>query len=104
MKVAVFGTGNVGDTIGSKLIEVGHTVMMGSRTSDNENAKAFVAKHHGKATAGIYADAAAFGEIIFIDQVEILVISGKRGDGGDAILEVCPTLKFPKGTRKVPLY
>lgn len=31
-KIAVLGTGNVGDTIGSKLIELGHEVMMGSRT------------------------------------------------------------------------
>ncbi|MBK7525058.1 MAG: hypothetical protein IPI53_13175 [Saprospiraceae bacterium] len=43
MKVAVFGTGTVGDTIGSKLIELGHTVMMGSRTRGNEKAKHFVA-------------------------------------------------------------
>lgn len=33
MQIAVLGTGNVGDTIGSKLIELGHAVMMGSRNS-----------------------------------------------------------------------
>lgn len=31
MKIAVFGTGMVGETIGSKLIELGHAVMMGPR-------------------------------------------------------------------------
>ena len=65
MKIAVLGTGMVGDTIGSKLVELGHEVKMGSRTADNEKAKAFVTKHEGKATAGTFADAAAFGEIIF---------------------------------------
>jgi 8-hydroxy-5-deazaflavin:NADPH oxidoreductase len=65
MKLAVFGTGTVGDTIGSKLIELGHEVIMGSRTSGNEKAKAFVAKHNGKASAGTYAEAAPFGEMIF---------------------------------------
>jgi predicted dinucleotide-binding enzyme len=34
MKIAVLGTGNVGDTIGSKLVELGHSVRMGSRTSE----------------------------------------------------------------------
>jgi predicted dinucleotide-binding enzyme len=49
MKIAVFGTGMVGDTIGSKLIDLGHAVMMGSRTANNEKALAFVSKHNGKA-------------------------------------------------------
>ena len=83
MQIAVLGTGNVGDTIGSKLIELGHSVMMGSRTADNEKAKAFVAKHNGKATAGTFADTAAFGEIIFnctagIGSIEALKMAGKK--------------------------
>ena len=60
-KIAVFGTGTVGDTIASKLIELGHAVMMGSRTRDNEKAKAFVAKHNSNASSGTFAEAAAFG-------------------------------------------
>jgi predicted dinucleotide-binding enzyme len=39
MKVAVLGTGLVGDTIGSKLIELGHTVIMGSGNTGNEKEK-----------------------------------------------------------------
>ena len=64
-KIAVLGTGSVGSTIGSKLIELGHTVMMGSRTATNEKARAFVEKNGAKAMAGSFADAASFGEIIF---------------------------------------
>ena len=44
MKIAIFGTGMVGDTIGSKLVELGHNIMMGSRTSDNEKAKCLCCK------------------------------------------------------------
>ena len=43
MKIAVLGTGTVGDTIGSKLTQLGHAVIMGSRSADNEKAKVFVA-------------------------------------------------------------
>ena len=39
MKIAVLGTGMVGETIGSKLIELGHQVMIGSRTADIEKAR-----------------------------------------------------------------
>ena len=34
MKIAVLGTGIVGQTIGSKLVELGHLVRMGSRSAN----------------------------------------------------------------------
>ncbi len=66
MKIAILGTGSVGATIGSRLVDLGHQVMMGSRTSNNEKAQAFVSKHQGvNASAGTFSEAAAFGEVIF---------------------------------------
>lgn len=102
MKIAVLGTGMVGDTIGSRLIEVGHEVKMGSRTADNEKAKAFVAKHKGKASAGTFADAAAFGEIIFnctagAASVEALKMAGETNIGGKIIVDIANPLDFSKG-------
>ncbi|HJS54392.1 MAG TPA: NAD(P)-binding domain-containing protein [Chitinophagaceae bacterium] len=102
MKIAVLGTGTVGDTIGSKLVELGHTVMMGSRTSNNEKAKAFVAKHNGKASAGTFADAAAFGEIIFnctagVGSVEALKMAGQKNLNGKIIVDIANPLDFSKG-------
>ncbi len=102
MKIAVFGTGNVGDTIGSKLIEAGHAVMMGSRTADNEKAKAFVDKHIGKATAGTFADAAAWGEIIFnctagVGSLEALKMAGENRLDGKIIVDIANPLDFSKG-------
>ena len=38
MKIGVLGTGMVGATIATKLVELGHEVMMGSRTVSNEKA------------------------------------------------------------------
>ncbi len=65
MKIGVLGTGNVGITIATKLIELGHEVKVGSRNSGNEKALAFVAKNGTSASEGTFADAAAFGEINF---------------------------------------
>ena len=38
MKIGVLGTGMVGNTIATKLVQLGHDVKMGSRTADNEKA------------------------------------------------------------------
>jgi len=35
MKIGVLGTGRVGKSVGTKLVDLGHQVMMGARTADN---------------------------------------------------------------------
>lgn len=101
MKIAVFGTGMVGDTIGSRLIELGHEVMMGSRSASNEKAKAFVAKHAARARAGTFAEAGAFGELIFNctkgdASIEALKLAGASIDG-KIVVDVANPLDFSKG-------
>jgi 8-hydroxy-5-deazaflavin:NADPH oxidoreductase len=102
MKIAVLGTGSVGSTIGSKLIALGHHVMMGSRTADNEKAKAFVAKSNGNATAGTFADAAAFAELIFnctagIASIEALSLAGAQNLSTKILIDLANPLDFSKG-------
>lgn len=102
MKIAVLGTGIVGNTIGSKLITLGHAVMMGSRTANNEKANAFVAKHGEKASAGTFTDAASFGEIIFnctagIGSVEALIMAGEHNLNNKIIVDLANPLDFSKG-------
>lgn len=65
MKIAILGTGAVGTTIGSKLIELGHQVMLGSRSNTNDKAVEFVKKYDENASNGTFEEAANFGEIIF---------------------------------------
>lgn len=101
MKIAVFGTGMVGDTIGSRLIELGHQVMMGSRNTNNEKAKAFESKHKTGASAGTYADAARFGELVFNctkgdGSIEALQLAGDALNG-KIIIDVSNPLDFSKG-------
>lgn len=102
MKIAVFGTGDVGATIGSKLVELGHEVRMGSRTANNEKASAWVKKAGGKASAGTYEDAATFGEVIFnctlgTGSVEALKMAGEKNLEGKTIVDVSNPLDFSKG-------
>lgn len=102
MKIAVLGTGMVGDTIGSKLVELGHEVMMGSRTSINEKAKAFFAKHDNNVKIGTFADAAAFGEIIFNctaggSSIKALQLAGEANINGKILIDVANPLDFSNG-------
>jgi predicted dinucleotide-binding enzyme len=90
MKIGVLGTGVVGQTIASKLKELGHEVMIGSRTADNEKAD------------GTFADAAAFGEVVFNctlgeASVEALRAAGPENLSGKTLIDVSNPLDFSQG-------
>lgn len=65
MKIGVLGTGATGLTIGSKLVALGHDVMLGSRDAANPNAVAWAKDVGHNALYGTFMNAAEFGEIIF---------------------------------------
>jgi 8-hydroxy-5-deazaflavin:NADPH oxidoreductase len=66
MKVGVLGTGDVGKVLGSAMIQLGHEVKMGSREATNSKSAEWKQKNGGRASTGTFADAAKFGEIIFL--------------------------------------
>ena len=65
MNIGVLGTGVTGQTIGTKLVELGHDVMLGSRDEAHPNAVVWAKNAGRKALYGTYMNAAEFGEIIF---------------------------------------
>lgn len=65
MKIGVLGTGIVGQSIGSKIVQIGHEVMMGSRDPANIKATTWAKAEGQRASFGTFADAAAFGDILF---------------------------------------
>jgi predicted dinucleotide-binding enzyme len=101
MKIGVLGTGMVGETIGAKLVARGHEVTLGSRSATNEKAHAW-AKAAGKgAAAGTFADAAAFGELVFLctkGQATADVARGVADQLADKpVVDVTNPLDFSKG-------
>jgi predicted dinucleotide-binding enzyme len=64
MKIAVLGTGMVGNALATKLIQCGHQVMMRSRTANSRPAQEWKNATGEGAQIGTFADAAAFGELI----------------------------------------
>ena len=65
MRIGVLGTGIVGQTLGSKMVQLGHEVMMGSRDAASIKATTWAKEEGPHASFGTFAEAAAFGEIIF---------------------------------------
>jgi predicted dinucleotide-binding enzyme len=64
MKIGILGTGMVGNALGTKLVQIGHEVTMGSRSAKNESAQTWAASLGERAHAATFRDAAAFGEIV----------------------------------------
>jgi 8-hydroxy-5-deazaflavin:NADPH oxidoreductase len=66
MRIGILGTGVVGKALGKGFIALGHEVKMGAREARNEKALAWADEMGGKASAGTFADAAEFGEIVVL--------------------------------------
>lgn len=102
MNIAVLGTGIVGTTIGSKLTSLGHHVMMGSRTASNEKTEKWKAHAGPNASSGTFADAAAYGEIIFnctsgAVSLDVLAMAGANNLEGKIIVDISNPLDFSRG-------
>src|SRR5919109_5618254 len=65
MQIGVLGSGLTAQTIGTKLIQLGHEVMLGSRDEANPPAVVWAKDQGQHALYGTFKNAAAFGEIIF---------------------------------------
>ncbi|MGZ5281890.1 MAG: NADPH-dependent F420 reductase [Bacteroidia bacterium] len=102
MKIGVLGTGMVGNAIGSKLVQLGYEVKMGSRTANNEKATEWAEKAGEKASHGTFEDAAKFGEIIFnctngMNSLNALEQAGKENLAGKILIDIANPLDFSKG-------
>jgi predicted dinucleotide-binding enzyme len=102
MKIAVLGSGMVGNTIAIKLVGLGHQVMMGSRTATSEAGQEWLRSVGGKGEIGTFADAAAFGEIVFDCTNGANSLAALRAAGGKnlrekVLIHVGNPLDFSKG-------
>ena len=101
MKIAVLGTGVVGAAIGSKLVELGHQVKMGSRSPTHEKGLAWARAAGPGATLGTFQDAGSFGELAFncTSGFGSLPALEAAADGlsGKLVIDIANPLDFSKG-------
>jgi 8-hydroxy-5-deazaflavin:NADPH oxidoreductase len=102
MRVGVLGSGMVGQAIGSRLVELGHEVRMGSRQARSERAVEWAERTGQGASEGSFADAAEFGELVVNAtaggaSVEALRAAGAGNLAGKVLVDVANPLDFSEG-------
>lgn len=113
MKIAVIGTGTVGQTFASRLVSVGHDVMMGTRSVADKLAATnkdmygnppFSEWHAANKSVqlGTFAEAAAFGEIILNvtqggNSINALKLADAKNLDGKVLVDIANPLDFSKG-------
>jgi hypothetical protein len=113
MKIAILGTGTVGQTLATRLTGLGHEVMMGTRnvaetsartTPDNYGGPSFSEWYAGnkQVKLGTFNQAAAFGEILFNvtqgrNALSALQLAGEANMSGKILVDVSNPLDFSKG-------
>ena len=101
-KIAILGTGMVGNALGTKLVGLGHQVMLGSRTANSRAGQEWLQSIGGKAQIGTFGDAAAFGEVVFdctngANSLTALRQAGAANLRGKILIHVSNPLDFSKG-------
>ena len=102
MKIGILGTGTVGESIASALVEKGFDVMMGSRTQNNKKAAEWVAQANEHASQGNFNDAAAFGDMLFLclngaNAMQAINTIDKENLAGKIVVDITNPLDFTKG-------
>jgi len=112
-KIAVMGSGVVGQTISARLTGLGYEVMVGTRNVQNtlsKNEKDMFGrppfnewhKQNPQVKLGTFAEAAAFGEMVVNasngqGSLEALKLAGKENLAGKTLLDIANPLDFSKG-------
>jgi predicted dinucleotide-binding enzyme len=102
MKIAVLGTGMIGNAIATKLVQLGHQVSMGSRSANSEAGQHWLRSVAGNGQTGTFGAAAAFGELVFdctngANSLAALRQAGAGNLRGKILIQVGNPLDISKG-------
>jgi predicted dinucleotide-binding enzyme len=113
MKISIIGTGSVGQALASKLSELGHEVMMGTRKvsdklaskeKDNYGNPPFSEwyKTNKKVKLGTFNESATFGDIVINatnggNSLTALKIAGDKALAGKILIDLANPLDFSRG-------
>lgn len=97
MKVGIIGSGDVGKKLGDSFVDLGHSVKIGTR--DATKLAEWASKHGNRASAGSFADAAAFGDIIVVatswaGTASALDMANPKNMAGKIVIDVTNPLDF----------
>jgi 8-hydroxy-5-deazaflavin:NADPH oxidoreductase len=113
MQIGILGTGIVGQTLGLRLVQLGHPVMLGTRDPsqldepkgrgpDARSLRAWLALTGSEASVGTFRDAAAYGELVInalsgVATLEVLHTVGEAYLNGKTLIDTSNPIDFSRG-------
>ncbi len=102
MKIGIVGSGMVGQKIGAALADRGHQVKIGTRSPEKNSLKEWARQAGEKTSVGTLAEAARFGEVLFLctkgdGTLQALELAGPENFAGKVVIDITNPLDFSKG-------
>lgn len=110
MKIGIIGSGMVGQSIGQKLVELGHDVILGTRDPQQVTEKKgwagslqeWLGSLSKPAKIATFAEAAAHGEIVInatggVNSIAALQLAGADNLANKILIDIANELDFSKG-------
>jgi 8-hydroxy-5-deazaflavin:NADPH oxidoreductase len=101
-KIGILGTGDVGRVLGAGLAGLGHEVKIGSREPGSAKIMDWLAKVGPRGSAGTFAEAARFGEIVILatswmGTESAIRLAGPDSLAGKPVIDAVNPLEFSTG-------
>jgi hypothetical protein len=102
MRIGVLGTGDVGRSLANGFLKLGHEVKMGSREPGNAKAAAWAKESGPRASTGVFAEVAQFGELVVLATLwsgteNALRLAGAQNLAGKVLIDATNPLVFTAG-------
>lgn len=113
MQIGILGTGIVGQTLGLKLVQLGHSVMIGTRDPSNLDEpkgrgpdahalRDWLTLTESRASVVTFRDAAAYGELVInalsgMVSLDVLQAVRKENLDGKTLMDVSNPIDFSRG-------
>ena len=102
MRIGILGTGDVGQALGTAFVTLSHEARMGGREATNDKAAAWAREAGPKASAGTFADAAAFGGLVVfatlgVANEQVVKAAGPDPFAGKVVIDATNPLDFSGG-------
>jgi 8-hydroxy-5-deazaflavin:NADPH oxidoreductase len=106
MKIGVLGTGDVGRVLGAGFASHGHEVRIGTRDPEQQKVRDWVQKTGHGASAGTFADAARFAELVILATAwegteSALKLANPANLAGKVVVDATNPLDFSGGAPKL---
>ncbi len=108
MQIGILGSGVTAQTLGSKLVQIGHEVMLGSREEAKPSSVAWARDAGQHALYGTYMNAAAFGEVLFnctlgMASLEALELAGAENLQDKILIDTSNPIDRSEGVWKLTI-